>query len=292
MKLLITGGSGFIGRNLVEQLGPDHEILAPTHAELELTDDQAVRSYLRKNPVDVVIHAAVRPGHRNALDPSGQLYRNLRMFFNLVSNANCFNKMIFLSSGSVYDERYYQPKMTETYFGEHIPIDEAGLSKYVAAKYIAKCDNITELRVFGVFGRYEDYAIRFISNMICKALFELPLTMKQNRKFDYIYIDDLVAVIKALISYSGREKAFNVAPDEAIELKQIAELVLKIARKDLPIRVSQPGLGVEYSGDNHRLKAALPKLKFTPIKQAVEELYLWYRARQAEIKKELLLVDK
>ena len=41
MKIMITGGSGFIGRNLIEYLAKRHEVLAPTHKELELVDDDA-----------------------------------------------------------------------------------------------------------------------------------------------------------------------------------------------------------------------------------------------------------
>ncbi|MBI5399109.1 NAD(P)-dependent oxidoreductase [Candidatus Saganbacteria bacterium] len=292
MKLLVLGGSGFIGRNVIEQLGAKYQILAPTHAELELLDEKAVRDYLKVNSVDIVIHSAVKPGHRNAKDSSNQLYDNCRIFFNLARNADCFGKMIYLSSGLVYDQRHYQPKMKEEYFDAHVPIDEGGFSKYIAAKYIETHKNIVELRIFGIFGKYEDYAIRLISNMICKALFDLPLTMKQNRKFDYIYIDDLPPVIEHFIENDSSQKAFNVTPDHAIELLTLAEQVKKISGKDLPIKVAQSEMGVEYSGDNTRLRSEMKKLSFLSIDKAVARLYQWYADNKSMIKQESLLVDK
>jgi len=45
MRILITGGSGFIGRNLAEQLASTYEVLAPSSAELDLLKEQAVREY-------------------------------------------------------------------------------------------------------------------------------------------------------------------------------------------------------------------------------------------------------
>ena len=292
MKLFITGGSGFVGRNLKEHLSTRHQVLAPTHSELELTDEDAVRDFFNKNPIDVVVHSAVRPGHRNAKDPSNQLLNNTRMFFNIVRNSDRFGKMIFLSSGLVYDIRCYKPKMKEEYFDSHVPVDEGGFSKYIAAKYVESAHNMIELRPFGVFGKYEDYAIRFISNMICKAVFDLPLTIKQNRRFDYVYIDDLVAVIDYFIENKGKYKSYNVTPDESVELLTIAEKILGISGKQLPIRISEDGLGTEYSGDNARLKEEIPELRLTPIDEAIERLYSWYYDNRHLIDRNLLMRDK
>ena len=66
MRILITGGSGFIGKNLCEYLQEKNDLIVPTHDELDLLDDTTVQVYLRNNPVDVIIHAAGKPGHRNA----------------------------------------------------------------------------------------------------------------------------------------------------------------------------------------------------------------------------------
>lgn len=289
----MTGGSGFIGRNLLESpLAQKYELLAPRHSELDLLDEDSVEGYLRKNSVDFVVHSACKPGHRNAKDHSALFYANTRMFYNLAANSARYRKMLVIGSGAIYDMRYYQPKMREEYFGAHIPADDHGFSKYVCGKYIEKADNIVDLRVFGIFGRYEDYSIRFISNMICKALFDLPLTMKQNRRFDYLWVEDLPQVIEHFLLNDARYRAYNVTPDRSMELAELARMVLAVAGKDLPIKIAEPGMGTEYSGDNSRLRTEMPRLAFTPAETAVRRLFDWYSSRVGELNRDLLLTDK
>src|SRR5208282_3190765 len=245
---------GFIGRNIREShLAQKYNIIAPAHKDLDLLDEDQLRSFFKHSKIDIIIHAAAKPGHRNAKEPGKVYFENTRIFFNLARNAEYFQKMLVIGSGAIYDARYYQPKMKEEYFDTHVPADEHGLCKYVCGKYIQRADKITDLRVFGIFGKHEDYAIRFISNMICKAIFDLPMTMKQNRRFDYLYIDDLMPILDYFIRNDARHKEYNVTPDESAELYQIAVKVLGISGKNLPILVSQDGMGPEYSGDNGRL---------------------------------------
>lgn len=292
MNLFITGSSGFIGRNLAEYFSQKFKVYAPSHKELELLDEDAVRDFFRKHNIDIVIHSAFRPGHRNAGDASNQLNYNCRMFFNIVRNSQYFKKMIFLSSGLAYDLRNYKPGMREDYFDSHVPIDEAGFSKYICAKYIERFDNIIELRIFGLFGKYEDYSIRFISNAICKTLFDLPITIKQNRRFDYLYVDDLMAVIDYFIFNNVKFKAYNVTSGNPIELVSLAEKIKARSKKDSPIIIAQDGMGVEYSGDNERLRKEILHINFTPVDEAIDRLYRWYTENRNSIKKEVLLSDK
>jgi GDP-L-fucose synthase len=292
MKVLITGGSGFIGKNIVDQISNRYSIYAPSHEDLDLLKEQEVERYLIKQDIDVIIHSAIKPGHRNVIDTSNISKNNIRMFFNLARNLTQNQKMIFLSSGCVYDMRYYDRKMKEEYFDKHVPVDDVGLSKYVAAKYSEKVNNIVELRIFGVFGKYEDYAIRFISNAMCKALFDMPITIKQNRKFDYLYINDLIPVIEYFVHNDAQHTAYNVTPDRSIELYTLAEKVKRISGKRIPIKVAHEGIGAEYSGDNTRLKNEITSLRFTPIDAAMEELYGWYRNNKEKINRDSLLVDK
>ena len=292
MKVWVTGASGFIGRNLKEQLVPDFEILAPAHSALDLLDEDAVSRFLKREQPDAVVHCATKPGHRNAPNPTGLIAANTRMFHNIARNRGDYGRMVLITSGAVYDQRYYEPKMPETNFDAHVPVDETGFSKYLCAKHAELLDHVVELRPFGVFGKYEDWEIRFISNAICKALFDLPITIKQNRLFDYVFVDDLVEVIRRILVSKVHRGAYNVTPDHAVALKDLAQMVVGISGKDLPVIVAHEGMGLEYSGDNEQLKGLLPDFSFTPLETAVRRLYGWYEEHRGLIHRELLLADK
>ena len=292
MNILLTGASGFIGRNIYKYLENKYSIWTPTHLELNLLDENQVSDYFAEHLFDVVIHAAVKPSHRNAIDRTNLFYSNTRMYFNLARQAKNYGKMIVLSSGAVYDTRNNLHKVCEDSYKNNLPPDEHGFCKYICARDIEHMDNVVELRLFGVFGRYEDYTIRFISNAICKTLFDLPITIKQNRCFDYLYIDDLMPVLNYFIGHKVKHKAYNITPDKEIELYQLAEIVKEISGKDLPIIVHKQGMGLEYSGDNRLLREEIKGISFTPIRKAIELLYSWYANNIYLINKDHLLYDK
>jgi UDP-glucose 4-epimerase len=293
MQILVTGGNGFIGKNIKESyLAQKYTIVAPSRLELDCSDDKSVEVYFKKHSFDVVIHSAAKAGHRNALDTSNLLLTNSRMMFNLLKHQNSWGKLLNMGSGAIYDMQNYIPKMAETYFGTHIPKDEHGYNKYIFGKLLPSLNQVYDFRIFGVFGKYEDYAIRFISNAICKSLFDLPITLRQNKKFDYLYIDDLMPILDYFIEHNPTEKAFNMTPDNSIELLKIAQLVKTISQKDIDIKVAQDGYGLEYSGDNSLLRKEIPTLQFTPIENSVKELYDWYIVNKNNLNKDLLITDK
>lgn len=293
MKVLVTGGSGFIGKNISESYLKDkYQLFLPTRAELDCSNDESVASYFSKHQFDVVIHSAAKPGHRNAQDTSSLLMTNSRMIFNLLKHQNSWGKLLNMGSGAIYDMQHYQPKMKESYFGTHIPKDEHGYNKYILGQLIPHLNNVYDFRIFGIFGKYEDYAIRFISNAICKSIFDLPITLRQNRKFDYLYIEDLMPILEYFIIHNPKEKAFNITPDNSVELLRVAQMVKEISKKNIEIKVAQEGLGTEYSGDNSLLHTEIKNLKFTPIEKAIEKLYNWYEQNKNNLNKELLLTDK
>jgi len=292
-KILLTGGSGFAGKNILESfLSDKYEIKAPTRAELDLSSEKSTDNFFNGKNFDIVIHCAGKPGHRNAKDLSKIYCSNTVMFYNLIKHSDKYDRVINLGSGAIYDNKNYRPKMKEETAGLYIPQDEHGFCKYEIGKFIEKSENIVDLRIFGLFGKYEDYSIRFISNAICKTIFDLPVTIKQNRKFDYLFIDDLMPVLDHFIENKPNYKSYNVTPDNSIELFELAQKVVSLSGKNLPVIIAEKDKGLEYSGDNSRLKNEINSIRFTEIDDAIKILYRWYNQNQQILNKEFLLVDK
>lgn len=283
MKLLITGGSGFIGRNLAEILGARHEVFAPGRAELNLLDESAVCRYLRTHSFDVVVHAATVRANRKIGAPAGLLHDNLRMFFNLERQHEAFGRMLFLSSGAVYDRRHAEPSIAENHFGRHVPADEYGFSKYICGRTVEDSINLFDLRLFGVFGPHEDWEIRFLSNACCRAVWDRPIGIRQNVLFDYLDVADLARIVEWFFTGEPRFSSYNVSRGQAVDLATLAASVVRASGKDLPIVVRDPGMGAEYSGSNQRLMNELRDFQFREIDDSIRSLYQWYEERKDQI---------
>lgn len=291
--ILLTGGNGFIGKNIQESyLAKKYAITAPRSFELNLADTDAVDAYFATHQFDVVLHAATKPGHRNAKDPTNLFYTNVRMFENLERNKHRFGKLINFGSGAVYDVAADNRRVPETQIGQRMGKDDHSFCKYVVHKQIEHLDNFVDLNIFGIFGKYEDWQIRFISNAICKTLFDLPITLRQNRRFSYLYVDDLMPVLEYFIENNPRYKSYNVVPDEETELLSAAQAVAEVSGSRAGVQVAQEGYGLNYSGDNARLRGEIPSLRFTPFKQAVQQLYRWYAENKNMLDKNNLVTDK
>ncbi len=280
MRTLITGGSGFIGRNLAEQLASAYEVLAPSSAELDLMNEQSVREYLSAHTFDVIVHAATTRSNRRVAAPPDLLDRNCRMFFNLVRNQGRFGKMIHFGSGAEYDRVQLPARVREDYFDARVPRDAYGFSKYICAKYIERCDRIVNLRLFGVFGAYEDYTVRFISNACCRALKGLPIVLRQDVVFDYLYVKDLVKLTMWFVENNARHKAYNVCTGRPVGLTELAGIVAKVSGRNPNVSVMAEGIGPEYSADNSRMLTEIGSYQFWDLEAAIRDLYAWYERNE------------
>ncbi len=276
-KILITGASGFIGKNLKEYLQKKYSVLTPTHKELDLLDTEQVSSFLKSKKIDVVINCAVIGGSRKEERVADAFLQNAKIFFNFIKNQKYFKKMIHFGSGAEYDKSRPLIRIKEESFGDRIPQDEYGFFKYVCSKYIEKSERIVNLRIFGLFGKYENYKLRFISNAIYRNLKGLPITMRQNVYFDYVYIDDFVKIVEYFINHNPNSKFYNIGTGKRISLIEVANKLNNIAKKKSRIIIKEKGLNNEYSCDNTRLMKELGQFTFEDFDVSLKKLYYWYK---------------
>ncbi|WP_446897223.1 NAD-dependent epimerase/dehydratase family protein [Clostridium sp. LBM24168] len=276
-KILITGSNGFIGKNLSEGLMNNYKLYTPKRNVLNLLDTELVEKYLKENEFNVIIHCANQNATRDTSVSNYEiLNRNLTMFFNLERCKDYYERMYYFGSGAEYDMNNYVPMMKEDYFGKFIPTDPYGFSKYVMSKAVEQNNNIYDLRLFGVFGKYEEWEHRFISNAICRCIYNLSITINQNVYFDYLYIQDLIEIMKWFIENKPKMKHYNVCTGKRIDLLTIAKKVIKISNKKLNILIKKNGLKKEYTGNNSLLLDEIGDITFTDLDMSIKSLYKYY----------------
>lgn len=283
VKCLVTGGSGFIGRNLAELFASRYAVSAPSSPQLDLLDAGSVRDYLSTNHFDVIVHAATTRSNRRLASPPDLLDRNCRMFFNLVRNHGSFGKMIYFGSGAEYSRAGLPARVQEKYFDTCVPADPYGFSKYICAKYIESSERVVNLRLFGVFGKYEDYTVRFISNACCRALKGLPIVIRQDVAFDYLYVNDLAGITAWFIEHEPHYKSFNACAGRGVALTTLADIVAEVSGCHPEVIVRTSGMAPEYTADNSLLLNEIGGYKFSDLRSAIRELYGWYVAKRQDI---------
>ncbi len=273
-NILITGGTGFVGRNLVESLSGQYAIFAPSHKELELLDYDALERYVLENRIDVIIHGAIHVPMFNGAEK--EFFNDMQMFTNMEKISHRVEKLIYFGSGAEFDKRYDIYMAKEETLGKTIPTSEYGLAKYTMNLIARQSSNIYNLRLFGIFGKYELWNIKFLSGLCCKALFDLPLTVRKDCYFDFISIEDLGAIVSWFIENEPKWHDYNICYGKPYLLSELAQMVKRISGKELQVKLLSNERNVDYCADNTRLLEQIPQLRITPMEEALTRLYQYY----------------
>jgi len=169
-KVLLTGGSGMVGQNLLEHPAVQSlDVLAPSSRELDLRDFSAVLAYLQAHGPDLIIHAAGKVGgiQANMREPVGFLLDNLDMGRNLVWAARQagVKRLLNLGSSCMYPRNHNEPLREEQVLkGELEPTNEGyALAKVVTARlceYIGREDASFQYKTLipcNLYGRHDKF---------------------------------------------------------------------------------------------------------------------------------------
>jgi len=270
-KILVTGSTGFIGKNVVPLLNERYDVVAPSRKELELLDAAEVKNYLKQHGFDTIIHLANPTGH-NPLDKQDEiLERSLRVFMSLFHCAALYGKMIYIGSGAEYAKHRNISMIEEREFGDELPRDSYGISRYIMGELAEKSDNIYDLRLFACCGPY-DQPHKLIPYTIDCIKTNKPIELNQNVSFDFLDAADIAPVFVHFIDNAVKHKSYNLCSGKPRFIYDIALEVKSQMKSDMPITLKQTGLGLEYSGDNSRLKEEIPNWNLTPIEEAIRRI--------------------
>ena len=233
-KILITGGSGMVGRNFCEyHKSKKYSVLNPDRTEMNLLNFKEVDNYLLKNKPDIIIHAAARVGgiQANIKNPVLFLSDNADMGRNLLLSAKNQNikKIINLSSSCVYPKNMEVPLEEEFILsGPLEPTNEA----YAIGKIFTQklCSYINKeysdfyyktLIPCNLFGKYDNFDLEtghLLPNIINK-IHHAKLN-KQNRvtiwgngsvKREFMYVNDLIdCIYYSIENFSQMPEIMNV----------------------------------------------------------------------------------
>lgn len=275
--MLLTGGTGFVGRNVLPALARQFSVDAPGRSELNLLDELSVEKLVRNGGYDVVVHLANSTPAKNALDKADRILADsLRAYFNLRRNADAFGKMLYIGSGAEYDKRYPIASASEADIGRRVPQDDYGFAKYVMNEDARHSANVYNIRVFGCYGP-TDAKTKFIRDAIDCCLENRPITIRQDCLFDYMYVEDLAGAIAAMSAASLRHHDYNVCTGRRIALSEVAAEVARQMGNDRPVEIGKPGWNREYTASNARFMAEFPGFEFTSIEDGIARQIAWQK---------------
>jgi GDP-L-fucose synthase len=221
IKILITGGNGFIARNLSKILSNQYKVETVSRQDLDLIDYESTKKFFSDKQYDLVIHTAVEGGRRTKPDTEEMFYKNILMTYNLLSNKHCFDKIITFGSGAELDRRFDINGDSK----DRYPIDYYGMSKSVINKLCLIEDKMYNFRIFNCFG-IDESPDRLIRGNIERKLNGLPMTLFSNKLMDFFYIDDLAKMINQfLIDYTRFPKTIDCVYEKSFRLKDILNMI-------------------------------------------------------------------
>jgi nucleoside-diphosphate-sugar epimerase len=254
MNILITGGNGFIARNIYNTIKDSYNVLLTDRRTLDVLDTVLVEKFFNDNDIDIVIHTAVSGGSRIKDDNIDTLMNNLAMFNNLMQNKHKFGSLIHFGSGAEFDRRTNITSVKEN--DESCPVDYYGLSKKIIKREIDKIENFYNLRIFGCFGE-DELETRFIKSAVESVKSGHAIKIHQNRYMDFFYIEDLCRVIEHYIKNISKKdlpKDMNLCYNKHKSLLDIANKINKLMNKPYEnVVVQQSGYYTEYTGNGEML---------------------------------------
>ena len=314
MRIVVTGGAGFVGSHLAERLVRErHQVLivddlnnfyspalkqenlAAVRAagpmlfhQCDICDEKRVSAIIKDFRPDTIMHLAARAGVRPSLE-SPLLYERTNVYGTIVlleaSRRYGVRKFVLVSSSSVYGIANTVPFREDDHL--NLPISPYAASKLAAEKICYTYSHLYGLqviclRLFTVYGPRQrpDLAIRKFTGRIVRDE-PIPIYGDGSSRRDYTYVDDTVSGIMAALDYDCRYDIINLGDSQPVDLNTLICTIEDALEKKARIHrlPDQPGdVPITYA-DISKAKQLLVYNPATPFKEGIRKFARWYLAR-------------
>jgi GDP-L-fucose synthase len=267
-RILITGGNGFVARNLIKGL-QEHELTIITRSEFDLRDTDAVNKFFENKSFDYVLHTATSGGSRLKSDDSDVLLDNLTMFYNLLKHKSKYRKFINFGSGAEMDRRT-DINLIYPDYKKSFPIDPYGMSKNIIARLIEPLPDFHNIRIFNVFGE-DELETRFVKASINHYINKEPIIIHQNKLMDFFYIEDLVELVKYFLNNNLLPKEVNCSYKQKYSLNEVANIINEQDAYEVPIIIENKEWSNCYIGTN--IPLSVLQFKKIGLEDGIKKMY-------------------
>jgi GDP-L-fucose synthase len=293
MKILVTGGSGMVGKSLKKIL-PDAIYLSSS--ECDLTNENAVISLMTNNDFDCVIHLAAKVGGiiDNINKPDDYFMDNIQMNTNMIkwSRLTGVKRFIGILSTCIYPDKVDVYPMTEDMLHQGPPTPtnfSYGYAKRCLAVHIDACNKqygtkyqyLTPCNLYGIndkFGENSHFVAALVKKIVAVekdggdtlGLFGTGTPLRQ-----FMDSDDLAWVIKECLDKDIYD-SFNVATEENLSIKEMAEIALEsCGLSDIKIEFDTTKPDGQYRKDVSidKLKNLLPNFNTISLGKGIRKVY-------------------
>jgi len=291
MKILITGGAGFIGSSLCNYLSSEHVVTIVddlsmgkkeniqmnnniTFIKGSVTDKKLMEQIVKETKFDYIFHFAAVASVADSVERPVETHQvNFESVLNLLELVRQYNpaikRLIFSSSAAVYGDEPTLPKEEQSIIK---PLTPYAIDKFAAERYVLAYNNLygistTAVRFFNVYGPKQNpnspYSgvISIITNQFARkrageeAKFNVFGDGNQSR--DFVYIEDVIkALLLVMQSDEAKGEVFNVGTGHATSLNELLSIFESLTSFALPVCYSEA-----RDGDIKHSFANITKLK-------------------------------